>query len=68
MAVNHHNQLQFLQSFTDDGLVDRKLNVALTRARKHLVLTGCEEVLRRSTGYARLIDHIRETGGYIDWL
>lgn len=68
MAVNHHNQLQFLQSFTADGQVDRKLNVALTRARKHLVLTGCEEVLRRSTGYARLLDHIQATGGYIDWL
>ncbi|MGV3502800.1 MAG: AAA domain-containing protein [Adhaeribacter sp.] len=68
MAVNHPNQLQFLQSFTADGQVDRKLNVALTRARKHLVLTGCEDVLRRSPGYARLLDHIQATGGYIDWL
>jgi DNA replication ATP-dependent helicase Dna2 len=68
VAVNNPNQLHFLESFTADGLVDRKLNVALTRARTQLVITGCEEILYRSTGYARLIDHIKNTGGYIDWL
>ena len=49
-AVSHRYQLDFLTAttFTDeDGtLVDRKLNVALTRARRQMIITGRPDLLK----------------------
>jgi len=39
----------------DGNGVDRKLNVAITRARKQFILVGAEEILERNTLYAELI-------------
>ncbi|WP_040574687.1 DEAD/DEAH box helicase [Pontibacter sp. BAB1700] len=66
LAVNHSKQMQFLESLTDDGSVDRKLNVALTRAKKQVVVIGCESVLRASSSYRKLLDYISENGGYVN--
>ncbi len=60
-------QLRFLTSNTQknpiDGVeVDRKLNVAVTRARKQFVLVGNEKTLAQSKQYAALISHIRANG------
>ncbi|SFG28989.1 DEAD/DEAH box helicase [Pontibacter chinhatensis] len=66
LAVNHHKQMQFLESLTDDGMVDRKLNVSLTRAKKQVVLVGCESVLRSSASYRKLLEYISDKGGYIN--
>lgn len=66
LAVNHSKQMQFLESLTDDGKVDRKLNVALTRAKKQVVVVGCESVLRASSSYRNLLEYITETGGYVN--
>lgn len=56
MAVNHPEQLKNLQAFNAEQTVDKKLNVALTRAREQVVLLGNEEVLREGVFYAKLID------------
>lgn len=66
LAVNHPKQMQFLESLTDDGKVDRKLNVALTRAKKQVVVVGCESVLRASSSYRKLLEYITDNGGYVN--
>ena len=58
-TVQQSYQLEFLTSntFEEDGnTIDRKLNVAITRARKQLILTGNEELLRQVPLYRHLID------------
>lgn len=64
-AVNHQSQLQNLQALTLDGIVDRKLNVALTRAKKHLILLGRPDILNRRTHFRRLIECIMQRNGYL---
>ena len=63
-TVSRLSQLEFLTATTfidDDGtLVDRKLNVALTRARKMLILTGNPVILKRVELFRRLISDITE--------
>ena len=58
-TVTHNYQLDFLaaNTFTDaDGQeVDRKLNVALTRARCQMLIAGCACVLRRNPLFSELI-------------
>ena len=63
-TVQHLYQLDFLTAncFTDSGcLIDRKLNVAITRARKRLYIIGYEPILRQNSLYARLIDSARKS-------
>ena len=54
LCTNSINQLTSLVSVSDEG-VDRKLNVALTRARKHLVIIGNTSILKENSIYAALI-------------
>lgn len=66
-TIQSRYQLDFLtaNTFYEDGLpIDRKLNVAITRARKQLILTGNEPTLRQNQIFAELIDYIKEKGGY----
>ncbi len=56
LCTNQVSQLASLVSLSDEG-VDRKLNVALTRARKHLVVVGNKEILRGSEIYRRFIEN-----------
>lgn len=59
-CVNHVWQLHFLSNLTEENgrLIDRKLNVALTRARKQLFLTGDPDVLLSNPIYASLLKQI----------
>lgn len=66
-TIQSRYQLDFLtaNTFYEDGQpIDRKLNVAITRARKQLILTGNESTLRQNQIFAELIDYIKEKGGY----
>ncbi|MCM1066314.1 MAG: AAA domain-containing protein [Muribaculaceae bacterium] len=58
-TVKRPYQLRFLteHTFEDDGAtIDRKLNVALTRAREYMICTGDSTLLRRVPLFGRLID------------
>ena len=66
-TIQSRYQLDFLtaNTFYEDGQpIDRKLNVAITRARKQLILTGNEQTLRHNQLFAELIDYIKEKGRY----
>jgi DNA replication ATP-dependent helicase Dna2 len=66
-TVHRNYQLDFLTSnvfMEGDTLIDRRLNVVLTRAREQMIITGNEEVLRDNILFAKLIDFIKEKGGY----
>jgi len=57
LALNNPRQLSLLEVLDDEGLVDRKLNVALTRAQDFLIILGCPDVLRQSVVYRALLEH-----------
>jgi DNA replication ATP-dependent helicase Dna2 len=54
-CVNKLSQLETLVSLSHEG-VDRKLNVALTRAKEQIVLIGNRELLSANKVYKDLID------------
>lgn len=58
-AVKSPLQLQAIQSINAEG-VDRKLNVAITRAREHLVMLGVEEVVGGVVKNGLLKSNLRE--------
>ena len=54
MVVSSPAQLMMIASTDADGL-DRKMNVALTRARERVIMVGNAAVLSSSPYYARFI-------------
>lgn len=64
-SINNPFQLNSIVNSNDDGTVDRKLNVALTRAREQLILIGNDSILSGNLVYFKLIEFIKSKGGYI---
>lgn len=65
-TIRHRYQLDFLtaNTFEENGhIIDRKLNVAMTRARCQLILTGNPEVLKHSPVFAKMMKYIDEKNG-----
>lgn len=65
----HARQLDFLTggTFEEDGhTIDRKLNVALTRAREQLVLVGNPDILQSNNLFRRLINYTKVRSAYVD--
>jgi DNA replication ATP-dependent helicase Dna2 len=65
-CCHHEHQLENMVSPDETGQVDRKLNVAVTRARQQLVLLGNELVLQRAPHHAALLARVRESGGWVE--
>ena len=53
--------------FEEDGSpIDRKLNVAMTRARLHLILMGNPSLLSEIPVFDRLISYLRGKESYLE--
>ena len=61
-CVNTSYQLKQLSNITvEDGVsIDRKLNVALTRARKQMIITGVQQLLVTHPIYKKLVNWLTE--------
>lgn len=68
-TIRHAYQLRFLcsQEFEEAGaLIDRKLNVAMTRARSRLILFGNPRLLAQHPLFRRLMDYLRQSRSFIE--
>lgn len=68
-TIQNFSQLNFLTANTfqeGNSLIDRKLNVALTRARKQLLLTGNPHILGANITFYKLMEYIRLHNGYLE--
>ncbi|KAA6351531.1 hypothetical protein EZS27_001054 [termite gut metagenome] len=61
-CVNHTYQIKLLSNIIEeeDVLIDRKLNVVLTRARKQIFITGVPELLCANSIYTNLLMSIKK--------
>lgn len=62
-------QLDFLagNSFVEDGhIIDRKLNVAITRARKQMIMTGNPQILHNNQIFNELMSYVKGKGGFYE--
>lgn len=68
-TVQRPYQLNFLtnNTFVEDGcVIDRKLNVAMTRARRHLLLFGNPSVLAENELFVGLMQYVQQRDGYFE--
>ena len=68
-TIQKYYQLDFLTDsvFVEDGCnIDRKLNVAMTRAREHLLMFGHAELLANNIIFRQLMEFARNKQGYVD--
>ena len=67
MATGSLSLLERAVSNDSFGKVDRKLNVAITRAKSHFILLGNSEILYKSFHYSQLLSFIKEKGLYFKY-
>ncbi len=68
-AVNHVallDNISLIYKF-NDTIIDRKLNVALTRAKEQIIIIGRENILIKNPIYKDLIDFIKINGSYYNY-
>lgn len=70
-TAKKHYQLNFLTSNeyydeNDGVIIDRKLNVAMTRARKNLVLVGYERLLVQDITFYKLIEYCKSIQSFFE--
>ncbi|HEY9550996.1 MAG TPA: DEAD/DEAH box helicase, partial [Prevotella sp.] len=68
-TISKYYQLDFLCNnvFEEEGsIIDRKLNVAMTRAREHLILIGHAALLQENYTFAKLLTYLQQRHCYFD--
>lgn len=68
-TIQRPYQLDFLTSntFEEDGVtIDRKLNVALTRAREQMFLIGNPELLKMNPVFQKMMEEVKRVGAWVD--
>ena len=69
-TIQKYDQLRFLTSNvfedTDGSMIDRKLNVAMTRAKEHLIMVGNPTLLHQDPVFSRLIQFLKERHCYFE--
>ncbi|WP_313361364.1 AAA domain-containing protein, partial [Empedobacter sp.] len=63
-AVTYYSQLNALVNMNDQGNVDRKLNVALTRAKEQLFLIGNQTILKENQLIKTLIEYLENKSSH----
>lgn len=58
-------QTRSICSYDQQQTVDRKLNVALSRARQQLIMLGDAALLRQQPKYAQMLDYVQQKHGFI---
>ncbi|MEJ5244997.1 MAG: ATP-dependent helicase [Bacteroidota bacterium] len=68
-AVNRPIDIELISNVTsfNGSIVDRKLNVAITRAKEKLIIIGNARVLMHSPVYFKLINYIKEKHLFVDY-
>ncbi len=68
MASNFEYLINSIQSLTEINgyLIDRKLNVAMTRAKEHLIILGNSEILKSAPSYNELINHLQQQNKFFE--
>jgi DNA replication ATP-dependent helicase Dna2 len=64
MAVNSSSLLDRAISVIDGTDIDRKLNVALTRAKEHVIMLGSSEILNENPVYSKFIDYCKSKNAF----
>lgn len=70
-TAKKHHQLDFLTNneYYDENegsIIDRKLNVAMTRAKKNLVLVGYERLLAQDITFYKLIEYCKSIQSFFE--
>jgi hypothetical protein len=60
--IRYQYELNMLQSINSIGTIDRKLNVALSRAKEQLIIIGNSRILAHSEFYHKVYNLIKEKG------
>ena len=67
-TIQRYYQLRFLTGNVfedvDGSIIDRKLNVAMTRAKEHLVMVGNSELLANNFTYFKLMEFVKSKHGF----
>lgn len=68
-AVNRPFDIELVSNVTSFNgiIVDRKLNVAITRAKEKLIILGNAQILMHSPVYSKLINYIKEKHFFVDY-
>jgi DNA replication ATP-dependent helicase Dna2 len=66
LAVYNSMQVSRMQSL-NTGMIDRKLLVALSRAKEQVIILGNESVIKESGNYKYILDVIKSKNGYYSY-